>query len=182
MNLAIPWWRRAGWLIAAVCVACGTTRVSTPSPPLALDSQERLCVMLPADGRFGATVYFGSGQIVGARIAQVLRRQFRFVRYVQDDSEEKAVKSCQKDKGKFLIVPTLVRWEDHPTAWSMSRDQVEIALVLRALDGGEPRKVTFEARQTGGLHMSDQPAEELLGNAFEDAVLRLVGQAPQPAR
>jgi uncharacterized protein DUF4823 len=136
----------------------------------------RICVMRPADGRFGDEVYEGTGTAVAGRVVQALQTHFTHVQLLDAKDEIEAFAQRKAHDGRFLIVPRLVHWEEHAMNWSGRPDHVKVQLSLRDIrDDAVTRLVTFEGRQGHGLHFTDSPAEDLLTEKFDAAVLVLMG-------
>src|SRR5207253_152698 len=100
-------------------VGCGAKlAISGPAPraaPLVWSANEVVCVVQPADGRAGDTVYYGSGAAVAKRIADVIRahRQVKVIP-VGDRSDEP--RACAARHGRYAVVPVVLRWERHSGA------------------------------------------------------------------
>src|SRR5438094_9236730 len=132
-------------------VGCGAKlAISGPAPraaPLVWSANEVVCVVQPADGRAGDTVYYGSGAAVAKRIADVIRahRQVKVIP-VGDRSDEP--RACAARHGRYAVVPVVLRWERHSGAL-FSTESVKLELSLPRSDNREAAGcVRFELRNS----------------------------------
>ena len=155
-------------------VGCGARlAISGPAPraePLVWRANEVVCVVQPADGRAGDTVYYGSGAAVVKRIADVIRahRQVKVIS-VDDRSDPRA---CAARHGTYAVVPVVLRWERHSGALFYT-ESAKLELSLQRSDQREVlRTVGFEMRNSQPNVLISP--HDLLPKEFDDAVLRLL--------
>ena len=155
-------------------VGCGARlAISGPAPraePLVWRANEVVCVVQPADGRAGDTVYYGSGAAVVKRIADVIRahRQVKVIS-VDDRSDPRA---CAARHGTYAVVPVVLRWERHSGALFYT-ESAKLELSLQRSDQREVlRTVSFEMRNSQPNVLISP--HDLLPKEFDDAVLRLL--------
>ena len=156
-------------------VGCGAKlAISGPAPraaPLVWSANEVVCVVQPADGRAGDTVYYGSGAAVAKRIADVIRahRQVKVIP-VGDRSDEP--RACAARHGRYAVVPVVLRWERHSGALFYT-ESVKLELSLQRSDNREVLgTVGFEMRNSQPNVLISP--HDLLPKEFDDAVLRLL--------
>lgn len=90
-------------------------------------------VAVPEDGRFGTKVYTGSGLEVAALVAEALSSRLRRVVIAEGEQAPAAALAGARAAGfTYLIQPSILRWEDQPTAWSGGADRAKI--LLEAVD------------------------------------------------
>jgi hypothetical protein len=123
-------------------------------------------------------VYQGTGTAVAGHVVQALQPHFAHVQLLDATDEDDAFARCKSHQGQLLVVPRLVHWEERAMNWSARPDQVKVQLSLRdTRDDAFTRLVTFEGKQGHGLHFTDTPAEDLLTERFDEAVLLLLGMS-----
>ena len=84
-------------------------------------------VAVPEDGRFGTKVYTGSGLEVAALVAEALSSRLRRVVIAEGEQAPAAALAGARAAGlTYLIRPSILRWEDQPTAWSGGADRAKI--------------------------------------------------------
>jgi len=156
-------------------VGCGAKlAISGPAPraaPLVWSANEVVCVVQPADGRAGDTVYYGSGAAVAKRIADVIRahRQVKVIP-VGDRSDEP--RACAARHGRYAVVPVVLRWERHSGALFYT-ESAKLELSLQRSDNREVLgTVSFEMRNSQPNVLISP--HDLLPKEFDDAVLRLL--------
>jgi hypothetical protein len=102
-----------------------------------LDPNGIVYVSVPGDGVYGQTTYFGSGnnttQIVVLAFSQHAKR-------VESGNEvqnfDAALIAARKVGAKYLVVPTILEWEDRATEWSAIPDKASIKLAVVDTDTG----------------------------------------------
>jgi hypothetical protein len=167
-------------LIAAVLLlsACADTHqlLRTGGELTKLDKSKVVYVSIPKDGRYGQTVYSGSGpnttQIVLSAFSQYAKR-------VESDNEyhpfEEALNAARKIGAAYLVVPTILEWEDRATEWSGIPDKVSIRLSITDTANSETiDSVTITGKSGlatfGGDHPQDllpKPVGEYVKSLYE---------------
>ena len=153
--------------------------------------QDIVCVMVGDDARSpagpravpwlatGETLYVGSARVVAEYVLQVVQRT-RPSAVIVDPADRKSPFPETTAAGcRYLIVPTITRWEDRPQL--TGRDQVGIALHLVRLDPWTVvRSVQFD-QHSGNAVIRDQPASDILNDGFAAAIARLLPPPSIPA-
>jgi len=120
-------------LFVSLVSACADThqllRTSRELPRL--DRNKIVYVSVPKDGRYGRIVYSGSGpnttQIVLAAFSQYAKRVESGHEY---QAFEAALNAAKKHGAAYLVVPTILEWEDRATEWSAIPDRASIKLSI----------------------------------------------------
>jgi hypothetical protein len=96
-----------------------------------LDPSGLVYVSVPRDGQYGQTTYYGSGQntaqIVVTAISQYAKRVEGGHGYQEFDT---ALDSAEKLNAQYLVVPTILEWEDRATEWSGIPDKASVKLIV----------------------------------------------------
>lgn len=165
-------------LLALLLSACADTyqllRISRELPKL--DKDKIVYVSVPRDGRYGKTVYSGSGpnttQIVLTAFAQYAKRVESGHEY---QTFEEALNAARKHGATYLVVPTIFEWEDRATEWSGIPDKVSIGLSITDTANSETiDSVTIKGKSGlatfGGDHPQDllpRPVGEYVKSLYE---------------
>lgn len=116
-----------GFILALV--GCADSHNWTPQQngSARIAANDRILISTPVDGEYGTHVYTGSGRSTAKIIYNATSAQSRLVRVggVSDNFED-AVSQAQRTDQDILIFPTILRWEDRATEWSMIPDKVEV--------------------------------------------------------
>ena len=109
--------------------AGGTVTSTTPL----LAHGEKVLVMLPADGEYGAIKYAGSGTSTQRAIVAALSAAGADAltgKAIGDRSA--AIAAAKQANAKWLVIPRIQGWEDRATEWSglPDRRKLEITIVL----------------------------------------------------
>jgi hypothetical protein len=165
-------------LFVSLISACADThqllRAGRETPKL--ESNRTVYVSVPKDGRYGHIVYSGSG----SNTSQVVLMAFsRYAMRVETghayQSLEEALNSAQKIGAAYLVVPTILEWEDRATEWSAIPDKASIKISVVDVRNGETvDSVVIKGKSGlatfGGDHPQDllpKPVGEYAKSLFE---------------
>jgi len=141
-----------------------------------LEKSKTVYVSVPKDGHYGQTVYSGSGP----NITQIVLMAFsQYAKIVESGHEyqtfEEALDTARKHSATYLVVPTILEWEDRATEWSGIPDKASIRISItdtvssETIDSviikGKSGLATF-----GGDHPQDlllKPVGEYVKSLFE---------------
>ena len=102
-----------------------------------LQRQASAYVAVPSDGRYGATIYAGSGamttQVVASAFAPYLSKVTTGTK-VED--LDQAVATAKVGRFTYLLYPQILQWEDRATEWSAKPDIVAVKLSVLSTDTG----------------------------------------------
>ncbi len=161
-------------LLAACADSHELLRSSREIPKL--DRNKTMYVAVPEDGRYGGTVYTGSGE----NTAQILVLAFsQYVSRVESGHEyqkfDDALDAARKQGCAYLAVSTILEWEDRRTEWSGIPDRASVKISIvdmenkRTIDSviikGKSGLATF-----GGDHPQDllpKPVGQYAKSLFE---------------
>lgn len=148
---------------------------STGDPPPTLVSESALYVAIPLDAYYKKDVVFNSGTATADLIRETAARYVRRA-YIarQPEASEQALQTARRAKCSYLIVPSILRWEDHATEFSGVRDRVEIKLQVFHVSTGELLhgvilKGTSRWMTEGGdkpLDLLREPVDKYLASLF----------------
>jgi hypothetical protein len=129
--------------------ACGTYAVDRP-PQISkrLAPSATAYVSVPPDGKYGRTVYTGSG----AMAAQIVATAFaRHLDHVEEASAPQtfdlALERAKELKAAYLIAPAILHWEDRARFWSGRSDKAELQIAVVDVTTGQ----TIEHAVVGGI-------------------------------
>ena len=136
---------------------------------------DRIRVMESADGVFGATTYTGSGHRLAGRVLEALQSQYVDVQVIPMTREQDALEAARAAQAKYLVVPTILHWEDRNTAWSMDPDRLRVQLALRDVASDHAvNSLTFEAKSRKFFIGGNPTPDVMLDRSFDRAVLALL--------
>ena len=122
-------------------VGCSSNYVVQPieTPNKSLGGDSEVYVMLPKDGQYGTTVYFGSGQMTVQAIHAALVSKVKKV-YIANVSEdlEDALKNAKEMQFTYVFQPMILHWEDRATEWSGRPDQITLKYTVFDVATTEP--------------------------------------------
>jgi hypothetical protein len=100
-----------------------------------LDTNGVVYVSVPSDGRYGQTIYHGSGQNTAQIVVMAFSMYSTRVEsgHTQQDFNA-SIESARKVGAKYLVTPTILEWEDRATEWSGIPDKASIKLSIIDVD------------------------------------------------
>jgi Domain of unknown function (DUF4823) len=141
-----------------------------------LEKSKIVYISVPKDGRYGQTVYSGSGP----NTTQIVHMAFsQYVKRVESGHEyqtfEEALNAARKHGAAYLVVPTILEWEDRATEWSGIPDKVSIRISIADTGNSETiDSVVIKGKSGlatfGGDHPQDllpQPVGEYVMSLFK---------------
>jgi hypothetical protein len=148
--------RPAGW---------STPRITT------VDS---VYVAVPEDGSYESRAYIGSGLTTSQIIGSAFARRARSVTVGRaPESREAAVEHAATNGVRYVVLPTILHWEDRATEWSGIPDEVAVRIdVLDVASRAILGTVTVEGTSGLATFGGDHP-EELLPEPVEEFVTSL---------
>jgi len=163
-------------LVTGCAHTYGTSRTYTdmPKPKLATDGNAYLALSKP--GAIGKKIYPQSGMMTSEEIRKALTHYMpQVVVGGQPENYDTALASARRVKARYLILPEIQQWEDHPTEWTGQPDRIAVKIrvidvtsgdLLDAVDiSGISRWFTF-----GGDHPQDllqKPVGAYIKSLFE---------------
>jgi hypothetical protein len=170
---------------AVVFSGCTSTYESTSPVPFKgkLKADGSAYVALPEDGHFETIPYPGSGRKTALAISEAFSRHLKKVEVAPEvSSYDQSLEKAKNGSFDYLVVPTILHWEDRATEWSGRPDRIQIE--LRTVDvptaatlGVESIKGTSKWATLGG----DVP-EDLLKVPIDAYVDSLFTNAPAETR
>lgn len=145
------------------------------STQASIPSSSSIFVVLPADGRFGRTVYAGSGAMTAQALVVALSPVVKAVRLSKGRVDRAAGMAEAKRSGfTYYAEPIILLWEDRATEWSGMRDRVMVRItVLDVASGKLVDATTIQGTSKWATLGGDHP-QDLLPVPMRDYVARLV--------
>jgi hypothetical protein len=96
-----------------------------------LDPNGTVYVSVPSDGRYGQTTYYGSAQNVVQIVVLAFSQYSERVESGYEHQEfDASLDAARKLGAMYLVVPTILDWEDRATEWSGIPDKASIKLAV----------------------------------------------------
>jgi hypothetical protein len=141
-----------------------------------LDRSKTVYVLVPKDGRYGQIDYAGSGLSTAQVVVMSFSQYFVKVESGRTfQTYEDALKSSRQAGAAYLIVPTILEWEDRATEWSGIPDKASVKISIINIATGETvDSVIIKSKSGlatfGGDHPQDllpKPISEYVKYLFE---------------
>ena len=136
-------------LSIAIFSGCAdTTQITRASGSSSLLSRQATAyVGVPQDGRYGNTIYPGSGALVAQSVAVAFSPYLTKVTTgVRLEDFDLSLKSAQLGGFAYLLYPDILHWEDRVTEWSGKPDVASLKLSVVRVDTG----VVIDSAVLGG--------------------------------
>ena len=155
--------KRSGFALAALVVS-GCADVSTVQrhdQDAYLHPKAATYVAIPQDGRFGEIVYMGSGTTVAGIVVAGFSGKLPNIRLGERyQPYEVAFRYAQDSNFHYLIVPTILHWEDRSTAWSGRPSKSSIRIVISDVGTGEIVDSAVIDSRSSKVRMTDPSPED----------------------
>jgi len=118
-------------LAAVIFSGCTSTYESTASVPVRgrLKADGSAYVALPEDGHFESIPYPGSGRKTALAVSTAFSRHLKKVEVAPEvSSYDASLEKAKAGSFDYLVVPTILHWEDRATEWSGRPDRIQIEL------------------------------------------------------
>jgi len=152
-------------ILSILCVALITGCTASyqqselTEPTVKLDPSKAVTIATPDDGWYEDKEYKNSGQMT----ASAVRAEFAKHATQTDISETCAQVDCvDAQTYGYLVVPTILHWEDRVTEWSGKADRLEIQLqVYDVASGTEIANATLQGKSKWATFGGDHPQDLL---------------------
>lgn len=153
-------------------------RVDAVDAKAVLPPSSAIFIVMPQDGRYGATVYSGSGRELQHEVQTQLSRYTTKLtaasapRPLADSFAEARASGCD-----YVVDPVILNWEDRATEWSGRPDRITIRYT--AYDAKTEASVVSTVRSASSKWMTfggDHP-QDLLPVPTQQFATLLFGQA-----
>ncbi len=163
-------------MIAALVVGCDHHDLNaTAEATRRLTPSASIYVAVPPDGRFDTMVYAGSGRTTARLIADAFARRLNRVERAADTrSREHALAEARARDAAYLVLPTILRWEDRATGWSGMADVAEICLAVIDTRSGNAADIAVLRGLGDPGHGAASRPEDLLPRPLAAYVDRLL--------
>ena len=140
-----------------------------------MPAESSVLVGLPADGRYGTTVYYGSGYATAQALVSALNGTVKEVR--RSDTIASGAEGLEQAKEAgfdYYIEPRILHWEDRATAWSGRSDVIIVDVsVFKVSTGDEIDSVTINGKSQW-FTFTNEPPSDLLAEPMRNYVADLV--------
>jgi uncharacterized protein YceK len=153
-------------VLTAILLLAGCTSVKsvdTVSTKAILERSGSALIGVSQDGRYNATVYHGSGQLVSSLVLTAFAPHLSKVEIgKQWPDQEAALAEARERAARYLILPNIVHWEDRATAWSGLPDRATVLLTLFDVETGAVLDTaTIDGRSAIMTLLSETPQDLL---------------------
>ena len=118
-------------LTAVVFSGCTSTyELTSPVPAQTrLKADGSAYVALPEDGHFEKIPYPGSGRKTALAVSEAFSRHLKKVEVAPEvSSYDRSLEKAKNGSFDYLVIPTILHWEDRATEWSGRPDRIQIEL------------------------------------------------------
>ena len=152
-------------LLVSLLSACADThqllRTGREAPKL--EQSRTVYVSVPKDGRYGQTGYSGSGQNTTQIVLMAFSQYAKRVEAGHDyQTLDEALDAARKLGATYLVVPTILEWEDRATEWSGIPDKASIKIsVIDTASGTSIDSVVIKGKSSLATFGGDRPQDLL---------------------
>jgi hypothetical protein len=155
----------------AILSSCADTTQLTKSgnESFKLATENRIYVSVPTDGRYGNKIYSGSG----ANVSHIITSSFsKYAPGIESgykfQTHEQALAYAKKNNIDFLILPTILEWEDRATEWSGKPDRVSIKIAVIHVGSGKTLSSAIIKGKSGLSTLGGDHPQDLLTEPIDE--------------
>ena len=159
-------------LLVSLLFGCADThKLTRNGTNLKLDPSVSLYISVPLDGRYGQTIYHGSGLTTTQAVLKAFSVHMINIETGREyQSFNDALEYAKAHNHKYLIFPSILEWEDRATEWSGIPDRVSIKVAIIATSSGRAIDSAIVEGESGlGTFGGDKP-QDLLAKPIKDYV------------
>ena len=138
-------------------------------------------VATPSNGSYGGKPYPNSGKSTAIAVRLAFMRHTNEAEVSRECSDIECLKLASNGKHGYLIVPTILHWEDRATEWSGIRDKLEIKIVVYSSAGIEIGSTIIYGKSKWATFGGDHP-QDLLPEPIKKYVQSLYLQISNKAK
>lgn len=136
---------------------------------LTVNQQASAYVGLPKDGRFGNTLYSGSGALTAQAVAVAFSPYFGKVTVgIKHEDFSIAQQTAKAGGYSYLLYPDILHWEDRATEWSGRPDQASVKVSVIDANTGEILDSAVVSGKSGLATFGGDRPEHLLPKPLAD--------------
>jgi Domain of unknown function (DUF4823) len=157
--------------LLAVVVGCADSHqlIRASSSTALIAKQASAYVAVPADGRYGNTVYFGSGALTAQAVGAAFAPHLAKITVAVTSEDVEAARQAAKALGHtYLLYPEILHWEDRATVWSGRPDVASVKLSVIRVDGGDIIDSAVVGGKSGLATVGGDRPEHLLPKPLAD--------------
>jgi hypothetical protein len=164
----------ASFLALALAAFLGSCAEYSVQHSGALQARGSALIAVPLDARYDGSLYEGSGRETAQVVAAAFRKRVRHVEIMEGSAFSRSMDSSGGSRFDYLVIPTIIQWEDETVRRSQRENHVEIGIrVLRARDGAtlaewrvkKPSKVSTMFETSPAKQLAE-PIEEYVRELF----------------
>lgn len=101
-----------------------------------LDRAGKVLVVTGADGKFGSTVYTGTGDEFASLVMVEFAKYATGYEILPHMPLTNAISAAKEKDAKYVVTPEILHYEDRNTPWSGRLDQITVKVTVYLVDDG----------------------------------------------
>ena len=139
-----------------------------------LSASDSVYVAISRDGVYGDNVYKGSGATTSEILLASFAKRAEKVEEAQSyQSYDDSLNVARSEHFRYVVVPTILHWEDRATAWSGIPDRVEVKVSVVDVSTGKPVASAIISGKSGLATFGGDHPQDLLPKPVEEFVASL---------
>ncbi len=168
----------AAALIATIAAACASVRRTDDVPPSRpLERTRGVLIARPNDASYSTSTYAISGNAAAHALQRAFATHAASAMVINDCRDETCLRQRQEAGNSYLVIPTLVAWEDRRSRLTPNSDRVDLKLRILG-PGGTQATTTLVISGAWTTTGTDRPEDLLIEpiRAYVEGLYR----RPQP--
>ena len=127
--------------------------------PTGLLYDKEVLVLTPGDGISSESIAIGSGQKLASKVYYFLNAKQCEVTLDNQHKSINKVEDSELQKYDYIIVPSILSWEDNATAWSGKPDRIVFSIDIFDKNKKKITTANIDSKSTNATFSSNDPAE-----------------------
>lgn len=144
-----------------ICAACTNTRLNQipqVSQTTELNHQQKVLIVLPADGRHGDKVYADSGRYIADKLKEHLAIYSKQINITSSTlSADQALAEAKNASYRYLFIPHIQNWEPRASSWSGRPGRASVLMNIYDLAAEQPLVNTTLLEAQGKSYHTETP-------------------------
>jgi hypothetical protein len=140
-------------------------------------------VSVPPDGRYGHTVYHGSGRTVADAVAAAFGKHLAKVEEADmPRTVDAALEKAKEADARYLIAPAILHWEDRATEFSGLSDRLVLEISVIEVATGDLIEQAVLSGTNGIPNIGSEKPEQLVAtpvNRYVDSLFPQFAEKPE---
>lgn len=165
------------FLLAFITGCADTSQLTRTSSSLTLNPSDGIYISVPKDGGHGDKAYNGSGLLTTLAVMKAFSAYVTNVETAHEHQPfDNSLDHAKSNGFKYLVLPSILEWEDRATEWSGLPDRVLVKIAILDANTGKTIDSAIIEGKSGLATIGGDKPQDLLPKPLSDYVSMLYKQ------